>query len=452
MKSLFVAKLTVAILVLTATATSALEPGGTFVDDDGTTMEPAIEAIASQGITQGCDAERSLYCPFAPVSRGEVAVFLVRALGRDGSLAAYRGIYPDVPSSAWFAPHIELLSELGIMAGYADGTFRPARPVTRAETAALLVRALGKERLAATRRFVDVPPDAWFAGFVESLAAMGVTSGCSTAPSLYCPSGLVTRGEMALFLQKAFDLQIEPVPPRTAPAAATGEVVWVGHQESDWYSDAISGKADISSVVHPVLGPAVKASNFDVDGSHNAGARIGFQGFDDPSGADPVPHAGDRIMPTEAWYSAQFFVPFFIDGQDNVFQFKQGDGSTRRHLWNVGWKPVDGELRFIIRTRLEGATWTSTPRRVAVLGPVPIGTPFTIEVFRRMSTGPDGRYQVRIDGEVVYEFEGPTIANNLEPRPAGNHTWVLSHYLGDWQGAVDPADSWIFFTNATIRR
>jgi hypothetical protein len=255
---------------------------------------------------------------------------------------------------------------------------------------------------------------------------------------------------MALFLQRAFNLQIETVPPRTV--AATGEEIWVGNQESDWYSDAISGRAEIANVVDPVLGPAIKASNFGVDGSHNAGARLNFQGFDDPGAANPVAHEGNRIMPKEAWYSAEFLVPYFINGQDNVFQFKQGDGSTRQHVWNIGWKPVSGELRFVIRTRLQGATWQGTPREVAVLGPVPIGTPFTIEVFRRMSTGSDGRYEVRIDGELVYEFDGPTIADNLEPRPAGNHEWVLSHYLGSWQGSVDPADSWIFFTDATIRR
>lgn len=239
----------------------------------------------------------------------------------------------------------------------------------------------------------------------------------------------------------------------TAAAPSGGrETIWTGSQKADWKSEANSGKADIVDVDHELLGPALKLSNYDVDGSHNAGARINHQGFDDPTSPDPVAHAGDRIMPTEAWYSATYLLPFAVDGQDNVFQFKQGDGSTRRHLWNVGWKPVDGELRFVIRTRLDGSTWRSTPREVAVLGPVPVGTPFRIEVFRRMSTGPDGRYEVRIDGNLVYTYDGPTIADNLDPRPAGNHEWVLSHYLGSWQGTVDPADSWLYVTDARIER
>ena len=217
-------------------------------------------------------------------------------------------------------------------------------------------------------------------------------------------------------------------------------VLWSGDLVADWFSTAISGEAFIEDVTHPVLGASLRMVNENVDGSHNAGARINHQGF-----------GGDRVLPVEAWYSATFFVPYFIDGQDNVFQFKQGDGGTRRHLWNVGWNPVDGELRLIIRTRLVGNEWQSIPRQLAELDAVvPIGQPFRLEVFRRASTGADGRYEVRLDGRTVWEFNGPTVATNLDPRPAGDQEWVLSHYLGSWQGTVSPSTSEIFITDARI--
>ena len=225
-------------------------------------------------------------------------------------------------------------------------------------------------------------------------------------------------------------------------SSASPVPLWVGSSVDDWYSTAISGDAFVEDVVHPSLGDAVRLVNVGVDGSHNAGARLNFQGLGE-----------DRVQETEAWYSATILVPFFIDGQNNVFQFKQGDGDTRRHLWNVGWKPVDGELRFIVRTRLTGDEWGGSPREVAVLDrAVPVGAPFRLEVFRRISTGSDGRYEVRVDGDTVWEFDGPTAAANLDPRPFGNHEWVLSHYLGSWQGTVDPSDSWIFVTDATVTR
>jgi len=226
----------------------------------------------------------------------------------------------------------------------------------------------------------------------------------------------------------------------SSAVASAGEVLWSGRRVDDWYSTAISGHAFAEDVVHPLLGDAVRLVNEDVDGSHNAGARLNEQGF-----------GSDRVLPMEAWYSATLLVPAFVDGQDNVFQFKQGDGGTRRHLWNVGWKPVGGELHFIVRTRLDGSTWVSSPRELAVLdATVPIGVPFRLEVFRRISTGADGRYEVRIDGETVWTFDGPTAAANLEARPAGDQEWVISHYLGSWQGAVSPATSEIFVTDAAI--
>ena len=225
-----------------------------------------------------------------------------------------------------------------------------------------------------------------------------------------------------------------------AGAGAESSVLWSGDSVDDWLSTANSGQAFIEDVTHPVLGAALRMVNENVDGSHNAGARINHQGFGE-----------NRVLPTEAWYSATYLVPYFIDGQDNVFQFKQGDGGTRVHLWNVGWKPVNGELRLVIRTRLAGNVWESRPREIAELdAAVPIGVPFRLEVFRRASTGADGRYEVRLDGRTVWEFDGPTVATNLDPRPVGDQEWVLSHYLGSWQGDVSPATSEIFVTDARI--
>ena len=48
-------------------AGAALQPGGTFIDDNGSTFEPAIEAVAAEGITAGCGGGR--FCP-ATRSRG----------------------------------------------------------------------------------------------------------------------------------------------------------------------------------------------------------------------------------------------------------------------------------------------------------------------------------------------------------------------------------------------
>jgi len=56
--------------------------------------------------------------------------------------------------------------------------------------------------------FGDVSPSNPFKPFIEQLYNEGITSGCSTSPLLYCPDSPVTRGEMAVFLTRAFNIPL----------------------------------------------------------------------------------------------------------------------------------------------------------------------------------------------------------------------------------------------------
>jgi len=173
---------------------------GRFVDDDGNPHERDIEAIATLGITSGCAVDR--YCPAAAVTRGEMAAFLVRALGEVPSLR--QGSFPDVPADAWYTPFVERLAEIGITVGYDDGTFRPGATVSRAEMAVFLARAFGTAPLPpAVGIFADVPPAEWYAPAAEEIRRLGFTDGCATAPLRYCPADPVRRDHMATFLARA---------------------------------------------------------------------------------------------------------------------------------------------------------------------------------------------------------------------------------------------------------
>lgn len=69
------------VFVTGAAWADASEPGGTFADDDGSVFEGAIEAIVADGITFGCNPPGNyLFCVDDPVTRGQMAAFLVRAL------------------------------------------------------------------------------------------------------------------------------------------------------------------------------------------------------------------------------------------------------------------------------------------------------------------------------------------------------------------------------------
>lgn len=205
----------VALLVVTALPAAAqIDPGGTFIDDDGSIHEPAIEAIRQAGITIGCDQVGDRFCPFVPVTRAEMSAFLVRAMGGTELLGGEPS-FPDVDPSQWYFGWVERLAESGVSLGHADGTFRPGAAVSRGEMAVFLIRALGETAVnPPAGLFADVPADAFYAGSAERLAQLEVTRGCATAPLRYCPAGAVSRAEMASFLARAFELPEEPVPSR----------------------------------------------------------------------------------------------------------------------------------------------------------------------------------------------------------------------------------------------
>ena len=113
--------------------------------------------------------------------------------------------FSDVPGDAWYGPYLERLANLEIVHGYEDGTFRPRRPVTRLDMAVWLVRAFPAVSPVPDPIgvFEDMPAEAEHASAVEGLLAAGITRGCSEEPRLYCPSSAVTRAQMATFLVRA---------------------------------------------------------------------------------------------------------------------------------------------------------------------------------------------------------------------------------------------------------
>ncbi|VAV93410.1 hypothetical protein MNBD_ACTINO02-926, partial [hydrothermal vent metagenome] len=105
----------VLVAVISATAASGgLSPGGSFVDDDGNIHEGNIEAIKDVGITKGCNPPlNDRYCPSDSITRGQMAAFLVRALGLPATLT---DAFNDDTGSV-FEANINSLAVAGISKG-----------------------------------------------------------------------------------------------------------------------------------------------------------------------------------------------------------------------------------------------------------------------------------------------------------------------------------------------
>lgn len=183
--------------------TSVYDPP--FRDDDSSVFESDINWLSTAGITQGCNPPAGdRFCPEAPVTRGQMAAFLTRAL--DLSSPSGSDAFTDDDGSL-FEPSIEALAAAGITRGCnppSNDRFCPDERVTRGQMAAFLVRALSY-RDPGGNPFSD-DDGSVFEISIQALAGAGVTRGCN--PPLndhFCPNTHVTRGEMAAFLHRALE-------------------------------------------------------------------------------------------------------------------------------------------------------------------------------------------------------------------------------------------------------
>jgi cytochrome c peroxidase len=164
-----------------------------------------IEGVFKAGLTSGCSTNPINFCPEAAVTRAQAAIFLVRALGLLD--VPPRGRFGDVSPSSFGAGFIERIAERGITSGCGSGNFCPNDPVTRGQMAVFTIRAMGETPVASpTGVFSDVPPGDPFAGFIERMSQLGITSGCGGGQ--YCPNASLTRAQAAVFIARAFNLPL----------------------------------------------------------------------------------------------------------------------------------------------------------------------------------------------------------------------------------------------------
>jgi hypothetical protein len=169
-----------------------------------------IETLFHAGVTSGCGG--TSYCPDGSTTREQMAVFLLRAREGEGFTPPLctTAPFPDVPCSSPFAPWVQELVARGITAGCGGGLYCPTDPVTREQMAVFLLKtregAAFTPPACTTATFTDVPCSSPFAPWVQELVARGITSGC--AATLYCPTDPVTRAQMAVFLTKTFGLTL----------------------------------------------------------------------------------------------------------------------------------------------------------------------------------------------------------------------------------------------------
>ena len=171
-----------------------------------------IQACARAGLTRGYPD--GTYRPADTVTRDQMAVYIARALaGGDSGVTTPTGAatFADVPTDYWAYRYVEYCHSRDIVEGYADG-YHPTEVVTRAQMAAYVARSIvdptGDAGLAGytpplVATFPDITNDYWAYTYIEYCKAQSIVNGYDDG---YRPEAVVTRDQMAVYLQRAFGL------------------------------------------------------------------------------------------------------------------------------------------------------------------------------------------------------------------------------------------------------
>lgn len=167
--------------------------------------EDSINYMAKRGTVAGVGNGK--FMPERQVTRAQAVTFMVRELYPE-QLESESGItsYTDVPATHSFYREIAIAETKGLAGGFPDGTFRPDTVMSRAETAAFLTRAYS---LVAGKQSVSLTDteDHWAAAPIHVMSSNGLIGGYSDGS--YRPNRPVTRAEFSVFLARVVQFERE---------------------------------------------------------------------------------------------------------------------------------------------------------------------------------------------------------------------------------------------------
>ncbi|MDQ0243779.1 hypothetical protein J2S09_001324 [Bacillus fengqiuensis] len=185
-----------------------IENEKTFNDLSTAWNKEQIEKLASKYIVQG--RPDGSFGPYATTTRVQLAVLLTRALGLSTD-AAYDNSFKDVKGDEWFVPEVTAAVNAGIIQGKVDGSFDPNAPVSRAQAAVMINRALefvsydketALDKTLKVEKFKDESKILeWARKDIETLLQAGIIEGLPNGN--FDPYAQTTRSQMVKILDEA---------------------------------------------------------------------------------------------------------------------------------------------------------------------------------------------------------------------------------------------------------
>ena len=172
--------------------------------------------------------------PEGKITRAEVATIFFRLLTDDARAKFWSSTndYTDVPADKWYNNAISTLSNMGVIGGYADGTFRPDAPISRAEFAKIAVSFSNVADLSYRGYFADVKESDWFSGFVAAAKDAGLIEGYNDGT--FQPEKAITRAEVCTIVNRTLGRK-----PSASHMKISDRIDWPDVSVTDWYYEAI---------------------------------------------------------------------------------------------------------------------------------------------------------------------------------------------------------------------
>ena len=193
-------------------ASWAIHLGNSFTDVPASSgFYRFVETMLHRGITGGCGAAQYCPTASTGRDQMAVFVLLGKeGPGYLPPACGTTPLFADVPPSSPFCRWVEELAHRGVVTGCGGSNYCPSSPVTRDQLAVFVLRvldpSLNPPSCVEPTLYADVPASDPFCRWIEELTRRGVVNGCGGGN--YCPSAAVTREQMAVFIGATFGLTV----------------------------------------------------------------------------------------------------------------------------------------------------------------------------------------------------------------------------------------------------
>lgn len=169
--------------------------------------------------------------PYGTITRGEVATIFFRLLTDDTREEYWSQVndYTDCSSDLWCNNAISTLTNMGIIDGFSDGTFRPYAKITRAQFAKIAVGFFETTREDYQGYFTDVDINAWYTEYVEAAARVGLIEGFNDGT--FRPNTNITRAQACVIVNRALGRS----PDEERLLDEDEMITWPDNNPEDWF-------------------------------------------------------------------------------------------------------------------------------------------------------------------------------------------------------------------------